>query len=146
MQPQHPLSPASPHAGTPYSPNQSPDGWYPAQQYPAQQYPAGQYPAWYSAASYQGAQPAPAAGFGASPASVSHWILPTGRSWQSIAAGYVGLFAVVAWFLGPVALGLGVWALVKASRDGSHGRGRAVFGAVVGALATLLLLAVLATT
>ncbi|MEV4640947.1 DUF4190 domain-containing protein [Actinoplanes sp. NPDC049548] len=103
-------------------------------------------PAHYPLPSYPASQFTPAAGFGESPASVVHWILPTGRSWQSIAAGYVGLVAIVAWFLGPVAVGLGVWALVKASRDGSHGRGRAVFGAVVGVLATVLFLAVLTTT
>jgi hypothetical protein len=72
-----------------------------------------------------------------------HWALPTGRSWQAIAAGYVALFAIVLWPLGPVALGLGIWALRTASRQGSHGRGRAIFGVVVGASTTALLAAVL---
>ncbi|MET8147381.1 hypothetical protein ACIBSW_25730 [Actinoplanes sp. NPDC049668] len=67
--------------------------------------------------------------------------MPTGRSWQSIAAGYVALFAIVLWFLGPVALGLGIWALAKASRGHGHGRGRAVFAVVVGVLATGMLFA-----
>ncbi|MGX6605227.1 DUF4190 domain-containing protein [Micromonosporaceae bacterium Da 78-11] len=57
----------------------------------------------------------------------------------------MALFALVGWFLGPVALGLGIWALVKASRDGSHGRGRAVFAVVVGTLSSALLVLVLAT-
>jgi hypothetical protein len=65
-----------------------------------------------------------------------HWLVPTGRSWQSIAAGYVAIFAMFIWILGPVALGLGLWALRTAARDGSHGRGRAVFAVVVGVLAT----------
>jgi hypothetical protein len=69
-------------------------------------------------------------------------MLPTGRSWQSIAAGYVALFAWLIWPLGPVALVLGVWALVRASRDGSHGRGRAIFAVVIGMLATVMLIVV----
>ena len=84
-------------------------------------------------------------GFGESPAGAVHWLLPTGRCWQSLVAGYVALFALVLWPLGPVALGLGVWALVRASRDGSHGRGRSIFAVVVGLSATGLLLAVIAT-
>lgn len=82
---------------------------------------------------------------GAAPSDPVHWLVPTGRSWQSIAAGYVALFATVAWFLGPVALGLGIWALRIASRTRTHGRGRAVFAVVVGSLATLALLLLVAT-
>jgi hypothetical protein len=80
--------------------------------------------------------------FGESPASVAHWALPVGRSWQSIASGYVALFAIFVWPLGPVALGLGIWALRQAQRGG-HGRGRAIFASVVGALTSALLLLVL---
>jgi hypothetical protein len=83
--------------------------------------------------------------FGGSPADVAHWILPTGRSWQAIAAGYVALVSIVVWPLGPIALLLGVWALRKASAQRSHGRGRAVFAVVVGVFATFLLVAVAAT-
>jgi hypothetical protein len=79
------------------------------------------------------------------PATAAHWVLPTGRSWQSIASGYVALFALVIWPLGPVALGLGVWALVRASRRGGHGRGRAIFAVIVGLLTTSILLAALTT-
>ena len=85
-------------------------------------------------------------GFGAEPSSVGHWVLPTGRSWQAISAGYVALLAVVLWPLGPVALFLGIWALVRASRHGGHGRGRAVFAVVVGAITSLIMLAILATS
>ncbi|MDT5038004.1 MAG: hypothetical protein QOE03_3189, partial [Micromonosporaceae bacterium] len=37
----------------------------------------------------------------------------------------------------------GVWALVRASRDGSHGKGRAVFAVVIGVLATVMLIVAL---
>ncbi|WP_430787646.1 zinc ribbon domain-containing protein [Actinoplanes sp. G11-F43] len=79
------------------------------------------------------------------PGGATHWMLPVGRSWQSIAAGYVALFAIVVWPLGPVALGLGGWALVRARRENAHGTGRAVFAVIVGVLSTLLLAAVLTT-
>lgn len=84
-------------------------------------------------------------GFGESPTSVVHWALPTGRSWQSIASGYVALFSILAWVLGPAAIFLGAWAIRRASREGSHGRARAIFAIVTGTLTTLLLLVVLAS-
>lgn len=74
---------------------------------------------------------------GEHPSDVVHWLLPTGRTWQSIVAGYVALFALVIWFLGPVSLFFGVWALNASSHGGGHGRGRAVFAIVVGVLSTL---------
>jgi hypothetical protein len=80
---------------------------------------------------------------GPGPGTVTHWVLPVGRSWQSIVAGYLALFAIVVWPLGPVALGLGVWALVRAVREKAHGTGRAVFAVIAGLLATFLLVAVL---
>jgi hypothetical protein len=132
MQPQQPLTPADPHPGAPY-----PQNPFAAAPYQGRQYPV---------SPFQRAQQRSAVGFGQSPAGFAHWALPVGRSWQSITAGYVALIAIVAWFLGPVALGLGVWALVKASRDGSHGRGRAIFAVVVGLLASMLFAALLATT
>ena len=82
-----------------------------------------------------------APGVGASPTDPVHWLVPTGRSWQSIAGGYVALFALVIWVLGPIALGLGLWALRVSEATGTHGRGRAVFAVVVGSLATLAMLA-----
>ncbi|NNH08807.1 DUF2510 domain-containing protein [Cellulomonas fimi] len=69
------------------------------------------------------------------PRTAMHWTLPVGRSWQSIVAGYVGLFALGLWVLGPVAIGFGAWAMVVAGRGG-HGRGRAVFAIVAGVLAS----------
>ena len=74
---------------------------------------------------------------GDNPRDPMHWILPTGRSGWSIAAGYVALFATVLWFLGPVAFLLGLKALMVANRVGSHGRGRAIFAIVVGILSSI---------
>lgn len=75
---------------------------------------------------------------GSSPKDSLHWLLPVGRSWQSIVAGYLGLLAIVVWPLGPVALVFGIWAMRKA-QVGGHGRGRAVLALVVGVLATIAL-------
>lgn len=80
-----------------------------------------------------GYAPRPSASLGAGPSDAMHWILPVGRSWQSVVAGYVGLVALLVFPLAPVAIGFGVWALVKA-RTGGHGRGRAVFAIVAGVI------------
>ncbi|MBA2226039.1 DUF4328 domain-containing protein [Thermogemmata fonticola] len=67
------------------------------------------------------------------------WILPVGRSGWAIAAGYLGLFSL--WILpGPLAL----WAGIMAVRDlrrhpEKRGMGRAIFGIIMGGLATLYL-------
>ena len=74
---------------------------------------------------------------GSSPSDPLHWMLPIGRSWQAITAGYVGLVALVVWPLGPVAIAFGIWAMSRA-RHGGHGRGRAVFAIVVGTAVTAL--------
>jgi hypothetical protein len=73
-------------------------------------------------------------------------LLPVGRSGIAIAAGYAGLFALVC-FPAPIALGLGIWALrdLKNHPD-KHGKGRAVFGIVMGALGTLGLVLLLIFT
>lgn len=77
--------------------------------------------------------PAPVGGSaGVGPDNTLHWLLPVGRSWQSVLAGYLGLAALLIWPLGPVAIVLGVVALRRA-RTG-HGSGRAWFGIVGGLL------------
>jgi hypothetical protein len=83
------------------------------------------------------------AGIGEEPSDALHWVLPTGRSWQTIAAGYVGLVSLFTFFLGPVAIALGVLGLRAASRQGSHGRGRAIFGIVSGCIGTLIAIVIL---
>ena len=62
-----------------------------------------------------------------------HWLLPVGRSWQSILAGYLGLVALFVWPLAPVAIVLGVLGLRRA-RTGGKGSGRAWFALVAGVL------------
>lgn len=68
------------------------------------------------------------------------YLIPIGRSAWAIAAGYLGLFAVLL-IPAPLALGAGILAL----RDiGKHpekfGRGRAWFGIVLGLAGTLFLI------
>ena len=71
---------------------------------------------------------------------VVRMLIPVGRSGWAIAAGYAGLFAVL--FLpAPIALVLGlvaIWDLRKHPKK--HGLGRAIFGLVMGAIFTVLIL------
>ena len=76
-------------------------------------------------------------------------LLPVGRSGYAIAAGYLGLFAVLT-VPAPLALIFGLLAIrdIRNSRGSSHpkhGLGRAIFGVVMGALfSTLLVVALIA--
>ena len=85
-----------------------------------------------------GYQTAAGTGFGERPSDAVSWLLPTGRTWQSIVAGYAGLVALFFWPLGPVAIGLGAWSLVKLHRTGEHGHGRAAFAIAAGLLGTAM--------
>ena len=70
-------------------------------------------------------------------------ILPVGRSALAIAAGYAGLFALLI-FPAPLALILGVLALRDLKRrPEKYGKGRAVFGLLLGVLGTVVLVVVL---
>lgn len=63
-------------------------------------------------------------------------VVPIGRSWLAIAAGYLGLFAIVL-VPAPLALIVGVLAVLDLRRHPQkHGMGRAVFGIVMGVLGT----------
>lgn len=117
--------------------------WAPAHQPAAQSSTGGTLAAQQSYASqpYSGYHHAPGPDHG--PRSAMHWIVPVGRSWQSVAAGYVGLLSLGFWVLGPVAIGLGAWAMARA-RHGGHGRGRAIVGIVCGALGAAGMVAFLA--
>ena len=77
------------------------------------------------------------------PSSAAYWMVPVGRSWQSVIAGYLGILCLFVWFVGPVGivvggvtLWLGIWGLRRAS-TGGHGRGRAIFGVIAGSLSLL---------
>jgi hypothetical protein len=70
-------------------------------------------------------------------------LLPVGRSGWAIAAGYLGLVSVLLIFA-PFALLTGILAVLDIRRNPKkHGMGRAVFGIVMGALFTVVLLLVL---
>ncbi len=76
--------------------------------------------------------------------SAMRMLLPIGRSFWAIAAGYAGLFAVTI-CLAPLALGLGIVALIDLKQHPQkHGMGRAIFGMVMGALGTIVLLVMVA--
>ncbi len=67
-------------------------------------------------------------------------LLPVGRSWWAIAAGYAGLFAVLI-FPAPLALVLGIVALRDLKRHpDKFGYGRAIFGTIAGGLGTVVLI------
>jgi hypothetical protein len=75
---------------------------------------------------------------------VVRMIIPVGRSAWAIAAGYLGLLAPLLVFA-PFALGVGILAVraIRADRA-KHGMGRAVFGIIIGAIFTMLALAIVA--
>jgi uncharacterized RDD family membrane protein YckC len=86
--------------------------------------------------------PLPVAAGGSS----SDWLLPTGRSGWAIAAGYLGLFSLLA-LPAPFALVAGILGLRDIRRNPSlGGRGRAIFGIVMGSLFSIVLAGVLAAT
>ncbi len=69
-------------------------------------------------------------------------LLPVGRSGLAIAAGYLGIFSLIPIF-GPIALIIGILAIRDMNaHPEKHGMGRAIFGIVMGSLATLLMLVV----
>jgi uncharacterized RDD family membrane protein YckC len=76
----------------------------------------------------------------------SDWLLPTGRSGWAIAAGYLGLFSLLL-VPAPFALGAGVLGLRDIRRNPRlGGRGRAIFGIVMGSLFSIALVGMLALT
>jgi hypothetical protein len=67
-------------------------------------------------------------------------LLPVGRSFWAIAAGYMGLFSLLI-FPAPFAIILGIVAIIDIrNHPEKHGMGRAIFGIVMGLLGTSLLL------
>lgn len=67
-------------------------------------------------------------------------IMPIGRSGWAIAAGYLGLFAVLI-LPAPFALLTGIIAVMDIRKHpDKHGMGRAVFGIILGALGSIVLI------
>ena len=90
-------------------------------------------------AAYPPTQPAPAQFRDVADDPAMRWLLPVGRSGLAIAAGYMGLFAVLLIFA-PFALILGIAAVIHLKRRPHlRGMGRAVFAIVMGALFSALL-------
>lgn len=72
-------------------------------------------------------------------------LLPVGRTPLSIVAGYLGLASFFVIF-GPISLAVGIWAIYDLKKKPDmHGMGRAVFGVVMGILASILLVVLLAS-
>ena len=64
-------------------------------------------------------------------------LMPIGQSGWAIAAGYFGLFSLIC-FPAPIAIILGIIALRDIKKHPSKGgKGRAIFGLVMGTIATL---------
>ncbi len=64
-------------------------------------------------------------------------LIPVGRSGWAIAAGYCGLFALIP-ILAPIAIIVSIVALRDLKKHPeSHGKGRAIFGLVMGCLFTI---------
>ena len=80
-------------------------------------------------------------GIDTGPSSVLHYLVPVGRSWQSVVAPYLGLCSllpvpVICQLLGIGAIVLGVIALRRA-RTGGHGTGRAITAIVLGSIGNI---------
>lgn len=96
-----------------------------------------------AALGYQGIQQPPYPGVPHQPGLGDHaatrWLLPVGRSGLAIAAGYLGLFSVLA-CPGPIALIVSILAIrdLRANPH-KHGMGRAIFGLVMGVIGTGML-------
>ena len=76
-------------------------------------------------------------------------LLPVGRSGWAIAAGYMGLFALIV-IPAPLALILGVigWRDISKSKGSphpKHGMGRVIFALITGSIGTVILIFVFAT-
>jgi hypothetical protein len=80
----------------------------------------------------------PPANLGADPA--MRMLMPVGRSIWAIIAGYLGLFSVLC-LPAPLALLISLVAIWDIRRDpNKHGLGRAIFGLVMGAVFTSVML------
>ncbi|WP_084038363.1 DUF2510 domain-containing protein [Demequina sp. NBRC 110053] len=78
------------------------------------------------------------------PGSALHYLVPVGRSWQAVAAPWIGLAALVLFWVPAVGLGVGATAVaigiaaLRRARSGGHGSGRAIVGIVLGAVGAIV--------
>jgi hypothetical protein len=90
---------------------------------------------------FQGAQVVPPRSSGDDP--FMRWLLPVGRSMWAIMAGYFGLLSVLIVFA-PLALATGIFAVIDIKRNpNKHGMGRAIFGIIMGAVFSVILVVML---
>jgi hypothetical protein len=73
------------------------------------------------------------------------WLIPINRSGLAIAAGYVALFTIPFFFVGLVAVLLGILALNDLKKNPTRsGKGRAWFAIIYGGIGTLLFIGLVA--
>lgn len=87
------------------------------------------------------AQPTHEGGEEYGPKSVLHYVIPVGRSWQAVAAPYLGLASlvslpVIGHLLGVGGIALG-WVALRRAGSGGHGTVRAIVAIVLGAVGVL---------
>lgn len=117
----------------------TPPGWYPDPMIPAGSHL--NYRWW------DGAQWTPYVHVSAPPPALTgkedplYWVIPVGRPWQAIVAGYLGIACTIMWLLGPVgvvfgaaSVAFGIAGLKVAERQRSGGQARSWFGVIAGAL------------
>ena len=75
----------------------------------------------------------------------AYWLLPVGRPWQALVAGYLGVVCLITWLMGPVGVvfgaitvALGIWGLDAGRSRKLGGQGRAWFGIVTGAVSAVV--------
>ena len=74
---------------------------------------------------------------------VVRMLVPVGRSWWAILAGYFGLFSLLC-FPGPIAVVLGIIAIWDIKNNPQkHGMVRAIFGLAMGLTGTVVLIVVI---
>lgn len=78
------------------------------------------------------------------PSNALHYVVPVGRSFESVLAPYIGLFAVFLGlipFVGLALVGITIWlgiAALRKAKKGGHGTGRAITALVFAAIGLVI--------